>query len=67
MDEFVLVPVRFLELDPATGKPRATCWRPLRVGETPIADPQAPSSPVCYIATPDPRDYVPYWRRTRLS
>lgn len=23
MDEFVLVPVRFLELDPATGKPRA--------------------------------------------
>lgn len=48
-----------------TGQLRAACWRPLEVGETPVADPQAPSSPVCYIATPDPRDYLPYWRRTR--
>ena len=51
----------------ATGQSRAACWRPLTAGETPVADPRAPSSPVCYIATPDPRDYVPYWRRTRRS
>lgn len=42
-------------------------WRPLRDGEMPAADRHAPSSPVCYIATPDPADYVPYWRRGRRS
>lgn len=53
-------------LDAVTeARPRAACWRPLAVGESPVADPQAPSSPVCYIATPDPGDYVPYWLRTR--
>ena len=38
-------------------------WRPLRGGETPQPAPNSPSSPVCYIATPDPADYVPYWLR----
>lgn len=38
-------------------------WRPLRPGETPAADPDGPSSPVCYIATPDPDEYTPYWLR----
>lgn len=38
-------------------------WRLLRVGETPLPDPEGPSSPVCYLGTPDPADYVPYWRR----
>jgi hypothetical protein len=46
---------------------RDACWRPLREGETPAADPHSPASPVCYIATPDPRDFVPYWRRNRGS
>ena len=38
-------------------------WRPLRAKETPPADPDGPSSPVCYLGTPDPADFVPYWRR----
>lgn len=38
-------------------------WRPLRAGETPPADPDGPASPVCYLGTPDPADFVPYWRR----
>ncbi len=38
-------------------------WRPLRPDETPAADPDGLSSPVCYIATPDPEDYEPYWLR----
>jgi hypothetical protein len=42
-------------------------WRPLGTDETPVADPHAPASPVCYVGTPDPRDYVPYWRRPRRS
>jgi hypothetical protein len=49
------------------GYTRDAYWRPLEDGEEPVADPHAPSSPVCYIATPDPRDYVPYWRRGRRS
>ncbi|HET7204918.1 MAG TPA: CPCC family cysteine-rich protein [Steroidobacteraceae bacterium] len=38
-------------------------WRPLRAGETPPADPDGPASPVCYVGTPDPGEFVPYWRR----
>ena len=38
-------------------------WRPLRAGESPPADPDGPASPVCYLGTPDPADFVPYWRR----
>ena len=49
----------------AGGYVRDERWRPLAVDETPAADPNAPASPVCYIATPDPRDYVPYWCRAR--
>jgi hypothetical protein len=45
------------------GVERDPRWRPLRAGETSVADPQGPSSPVCYLGTPDPDDYVPYWRR----
>ena len=37
-------------------------WRALRDGETPV-EVDAPASPVCYIATPDPASYVPYWLR----
>ena len=46
-----------------SGLERDPRWRPLRAGETPVADPSGPSSPVCYLGTPDPADYVPYWRR----
>jgi hypothetical protein len=49
--------------DRANGVERDPGWRPLRSGETPVADPLGPSSPVCYLGTPDPADYVPYWRR----
>ena len=49
--------------DRAAGFARDTRWRPLRAGETPVADPFGPSSPVCYVGTPDRADYVPYWRR----
>jgi hypothetical protein len=45
------------------GDGRDPCWRPLSPGETPLADPEGPASPVCYVGTPDPLDYVPYWRR----
>lgn len=45
---------------------RDEAWRPLREDETPEPDPHGPSSPVCYVATPDPADYVPYWKRGRL-
>lgn len=38
-------------------------WRPLRPGESPAADPDGLSSPVCYIATPDPEEFEPYWLR----
>jgi hypothetical protein len=38
-------------------------WRPLGPDETPAADPHGLSSPICYIATPDPEDYQPYWLR----
>lgn len=42
---------------------REALWRPLRPGETPSADPQGPSSPVCELTTPDLADFVPYWQR----
>lgn len=42
---------------------RDPSWRPLRPGEAPAGDPNGPSSPVCYMATPDPEDYLPYWLR----
>lgn len=42
---------------------RDPAWRPLRADETPAADPNGLSSPVCYIATPDPEEYEPYWLR----
>ena len=48
----------------AIGFEREPRWRPLQPGETPLADPGGPSSPVCYLGTPDPADYVPYWRRS---
>jgi len=51
------------EADLVAGAPRDLRWRPLRPGETPAADPGGLSSPVCYIATPDPDDYEPYWLR----
>jgi hypothetical protein len=38
-------------------------WRPLQPDETPAADPDGLSSPVCYLATPDPEKYEPYWLR----
>lgn len=38
-------------------------WRPLRAGEEPAADPNGLSSPVCYMATPDPEEFEPYWLR----
>lgn len=47
----------------ATSFERDPRWRPLRPGETPPADPDGPASPVCYLGTPDPADFVPYWRR----
>lgn len=34
-------------------------WRPLRPGEHPVASGSA--SPVCYLGTPDPDEFVPYW------
>jgi hypothetical protein len=37
-------------------------WRPLHADETPV-DETGPSSSICYLATPDPESYVPYWRR----
>jgi hypothetical protein len=37
-------------------------WRALRNDEVPFEIGE-PSSPVCYVATPDPESYVPYWRR----
>ena len=37
-------------------------WRALRQDETPV-EPGAPASPVCYVGTPDPESYVPYWLR----
>jgi hypothetical protein len=46
--------------------PQDEHWRPLRPGETPPADPEGPSSPVCYVGTPDRSEFVPYWRRGRL-
>ena len=48
-----------------SGFERDPRWRRLRDGEAPVADPFGPSSPVCYLGTPDPADYVPYWRRGR--
>jgi len=45
------------------GARRDPRWRPLGPDETPAADPDGLSSPVCYIATPDPDAYVPYWLR----
>lgn len=42
---------------------RDETWRPLRTGETPVADPGGPSSPVCHLGAPDPADFVPYWKR----
>lgn len=54
---------------PATAPARGTeferdeRWRPLRTGETPPADPDGLSSPVCYLGTPEPDEFVPYWRR----
>jgi hypothetical protein len=47
------------------GLERDPDWRPLRPDEVPVADPGGPASPVCYVATPDPADFVPYWRRGR--
>lgn len=51
----------------ASGPPahgvRDPMWRPLHPGEVPPADPSGLSSPVCYIATPDPEGYRPYWLR----
>lgn len=44
----------------AAGYERDGQWRPLLEGETPVID-AGPSSPVCYIATPDPDSYSPYW------
>jgi hypothetical protein len=40
-------------------------WRPLEAGEVPLADEMGPSSPVCYIATPDAGQYIPYWLQRR--
>jgi len=42
---------------------RDSSWRPLRRGETPPLAEDAPASPVCYVGTPDPAGYVPYWLR----
>ncbi len=36
-------------------------WRPLAPAEYPAADAAAPASPVCYLTTPDPETFVPYW------
>jgi hypothetical protein len=47
----------------SAGFERDARWRPLRADETPPADPAGPSSPVCYVGTPDRIDFVPYWRR----
>jgi hypothetical protein len=44
---------------------RDPLWRPLRAGETPPTEEGAPASPVCYISTPDPANYAPYWLRPR--
>jgi hypothetical protein len=54
-----------LASEPAAAAPyrRDAQWRPLRPGETPAADPRGPTSPVCELTTPDPRDFVPYWQR----
>ena len=49
----------------AAGYERDPQWRPLVQGELPIEDDAGPSSPVCYIATPDPDRYIPYWLRVR--
>ena len=48
----------------ADGFERDPAWRPLQHGENPD-DATGGSSPVCYIATPDPADYVPYWLRLK--
>jgi hypothetical protein len=45
----------------AAGFERDPQWRPLRQGELPVVDGSGPSSPVCYVATPDPESYIPYW------
>jgi hypothetical protein len=51
------------QTDSVRGATRDPRWRPLRPDETPAADPNGLSSPVCYIATPDPAEYEPYWLR----
>jgi hypothetical protein len=54
-------------IEAGTSYPRDPRWRPLRPGETPVADPTGPSSPVCYVGTPDREAFVPYWRRARVD
>ena len=41
-------------------------WRPLSEAEVP-SEAAGPSSPVCYLGTPDRDTYVPYWRRVRRT
>lgn len=36
-------------------------WRPLAVRETPRNAEAALASPVCYMDTPDPEEFEPYW------
>lgn len=40
---------------------RDPAWRALRPGEDPSKGSAA--SPVCYLGTPDPAGFVPYWLR----
>lgn len=52
---------------PAAAYEHDVQWRPLMPGESPPWDDAAPSSPTCYLAMPDPEDYVPYWLRGQAN
>jgi len=43
------------------GRSRDPRWRPLAPGEVPASGADSPASPVCYVSTPEPAEYEPYW------
>lgn len=43
----------------SSAHPRDPAWRPLKPGEHP--QDRSSASPVCYLGTPEPDDFVPYW------
>ena len=40
---------------------RDSRWRPLDAGEIPKSGIHEAASPVCYLNTPDPGEFAPYW------